>query len=180
MLAKYPEAVAALTNSGGLRADLPVAPTGPEGAGQITWSEVFAVLPFNNRAALVTVTGAQLRDALLNGLSPACNPNIATGRFPQVANLRIRYRCEGTTPVITELSLGPAAGPVTPIEPGQSLRIVTNDFMVTGGDGYTALIGGTDKQQPDELLTVAVDYITARSPITADEADVEGRVVRDP
>jgi 2',3'-cyclic-nucleotide 2'-phosphodiesterase (5'-nucleotidase family) len=180
MLAKYPEAVAALTNSGGLRADLPVAPTGPEGAGQITWGEVFAVLPFNNRAALVTVTGAQLRDALLNGLSPACNPNIATGRFPQVANLRIRYRCEGTTPVITELSLGPAAGPVTPIEPGQSLRIVTNDFMVTGGDGYTALIGGTDKQQPDELLTVAVDYITARSPITADEADVEGRVVRDP
>ena len=30
MLAKYPEAVLALTNSGGLRADLPFAPTGPE------------------------------------------------------------------------------------------------------------------------------------------------------
>ncbi|HET9741080.1 MAG TPA: 5'-nucleotidase C-terminal domain-containing protein [Solirubrobacteraceae bacterium] len=180
MLAKYPEAVLALTNSGGLRADLPFAPTGPEGPGEITWGEVFAVLPFNNRAALVTVTGAQLRDALLNGLSPACNPNIATGRFPQVANLRIRYRCDGTAPVITELALGPAAGPVTPITPGQSLRIVTNDFMVTGGDGYTALIGGTDKQQPDELLTVAVDYITARSPITPDEADVEGRIVRVP
>jgi 2',3'-cyclic-nucleotide 2'-phosphodiesterase (5'-nucleotidase family) len=180
MLAKYPEAVAALTNSGGLRADLPLAPTGPEASGQITWGEVFAVLPFNNRAALVTVTGAQLQDALLNGLSPACNPNIATGRFPQVANLRIRYRCEGTTPVITELALGPAAGPVTPITPAQSLRIVTNDFMVTGGDGYTALIGGTDKQQPDELLEVAVEYITARSPITPDEADVEGRIVRVP
>ncbi len=52
--------------------------------------------------------------------------------------------------------------------------------MVTGGDGYTALIAGTDKQQPDELLTVAVDYITARSPITPDEADVEGRIVRVP
>jgi 2',3'-cyclic-nucleotide 2'-phosphodiesterase (5'-nucleotidase family) len=180
MLAKYPEAVLALTNSGGLRADLPFAPTGPEASGEITWGEVFAVLPFNNRAALVTVTGAQLRDALLNGLSPACNPNVATGRFPQVANLRIRYRCNGTTPEITELALGPAAGPVTPITPGQSLRIVTNDFMVTGGDGYTALIGGTDKQQPDELLTVAVDYITARSPITPDEADVEGRIMRVP
>ena len=111
MLAKYPEAVLALTNSGGLRADLPFAPTGPEAPGQITWGEVFAVLPFNNRAALVTVTGAQLRDALLNGLSPACNPNIATGRFPQVANLRIQYRCNGTTPEITALELGPAGGP---------------------------------------------------------------------
>jgi 2',3'-cyclic-nucleotide 2'-phosphodiesterase (5'-nucleotidase family) len=180
MLAKYPEAVLALTNSGGLRADLPFAPTGPEASGEITWGEVFAVLPFNNRAALVTVAGAQLRDALLNGLSPACNPNIATGRFPQVANLRIQYRCNGTTPEITLLELGPAGGPGTAITPTQSLRIVTNDFMVTGGDGYTALIGGTDKQQPDELLTVAVDYITARSPITPDEADVEGRIMRVP
>ena len=112
MLAKYPEAVLALTNSGGLRADLPFAtqPGGVDAPGQITWGEVFAVLPFNNRAALVTVTGAQLREALLNGLSPACNPNIATGRFPQVANLRIQYRCNGTTPEITVLELGPAAG----------------------------------------------------------------------
>ena len=181
MLAKYPEAVLALTNSGGLRADLPFAtqPGGVDAPGQITWGEVFAVLPFNNRAALVTVTGAQLREALLNGLSPACNPNIATGRFPQVANLRIQYRCNGTTPEITVLELGPATGG-TPITPGQSLRIVTNDFMVTGGDGYTALIAGTDKQQPDELLTVAVDYIRARSPITPDEQDVEGRIVRVP
>jgi 2',3'-cyclic-nucleotide 2'-phosphodiesterase (5'-nucleotidase family) len=178
MLAKYPEAVAALTNSGGLRADLLLAPTGPEASGEITWGEVFAVLPFNNRAALVTITGEQLRAALLNGFSPVCNPDIATGRFPQVSNLRLRFHCEGTTVVLDEVALGPAGGPVTPILPGDSLRIVTNDFMVAGGDGYTALTSGTDVSQPDELLDVALEYITANSPIEAAEADVEGRIVR--
>ena len=145
MLAKYPEAVAAITNSGGLRADIRgTPPSGGEAPGEITWGEVFAVLPFNNRAALATITGAQLREALLNGFSPVCNTAIATGRFPQVAGLKLAFHCEGTTPVIDEMALAPEgpAGPLTPIGDADSLRIVTNDFMLTGGDGYTAFLGG--------------------------------------
>jgi hypothetical protein len=38
--------------------------------------------------------------------------------------------------------------------------------MFSGGDGYTAFANGTAVLRPgDGLLEIAVDYITARSPI---------------
>ena len=57
-----------------------------------------------------------------------------------------------------------------------TVRIVTNDFMFTGGDGYTAFAGGTDVLQPgDALLDVAIEYITAHSPVAP---KVEGRTTK--
>jgi 2',3'-cyclic-nucleotide 2'-phosphodiesterase (5'-nucleotidase family) len=175
MLDKYPGVEAALTNSGGLRADIRGAPpSGGELVNEITWGEVFAVLPFGNRTVILTLTGDQLRAALLNGFSPFCNPAIATGRFPQVAGLRLRFHCEGTTPVVDEMSKAPPGGAVTPIGPSDTVRIVTNDFMYTGGDGYTALAGGTDVLQPgDGLLETTIEFITANSPVGP---VVEGRI----
>ena len=55
-----------------------------------------------------------------------------------------------------------------------TVRIVINDFMFTGGDGYTVLSQGTDVQQPgDDLLAVAIDHVAANSPIGP---VVEGRI----
>ena len=52
---------AAITNSGGLRADIVrTAPPGGEAAGQITWGEAFAVLPFGNSTVIETLTYEQL------------------------------------------------------------------------------------------------------------------------
>jgi 2',3'-cyclic-nucleotide 2'-phosphodiesterase (5'-nucleotidase family) len=179
MRAKYPGVDAALTNSGGLRADLVVTPpSAGEAAGEITWGEMFAVLPFGNRTVIETLTGAQLTQALLNGFSPVCNSAVATGRFPQVAGLKLEFSCTGTTPVVSGIWKAPQGpgGPLTPVGPADTVRIVTNDFMFTGGDGYTALAGGTDVQQPgDDLLQVAVDHVTANSPV---DPMVEGRIVR--
>jgi 2',3'-cyclic-nucleotide 2'-phosphodiesterase (5'-nucleotidase family) len=179
MRTKYPGVDAALTNSGGLRADILISPpsTG-EQPGEITWGEVFAVLPFGNRTVIETLTGAQLTEALLNGFSPVCNTAIATGRFPQVSGLKLDFHCNGTTPVVDGIALAPngPGGPLTPVGPADTVRIVTNDFMLTGGDGYTALAGGTDVLQPgDGLLEVTIEYITANSPVAP---AVEGRIVR--
>ena len=178
MLEKYPGIDAAITNSGGLRADLNCTPpTASEGACEITWGEMFAVLPFGNRTVIETITGAQLRDGMLNGFSPFCNSAIATGRFPQVAGLKLQYHCSGTDPVIDGMWRAPdgPAGTLTPIGDADTIRIVTNDFMYTGGDGWTALSGGTDVLQPgDDLLQVAIDYVTAHSPVAP---VVEGRIV---
>ena len=148
-------------------------PSAGEAIGEVTWGEVFAVLPFGNRTVIETVTGDVLTAALLNGLSPVCNPAIATGRFPQVSGLLINFSCSGTTPVIN--SLARADG--TPILATDSIRIVTNDFMYFGGgDGYTALAAGTDVLQPgDDLMNVVIEYIAAHSPVSA---AVEGRTVR--
>jgi 2',3'-cyclic-nucleotide 2'-phosphodiesterase (5'-nucleotidase family) len=180
MRAAYPEAEAAITNSGGLRADLRFAPAAgsPEGPGEITFGEMFAVLPFGNATVIETLTGAQLGTALLNGFSPVCNPNIATGRFPQVSGLVLRFHCNGTTPVVDGMFKAPdgPTGTLTAIGPTDTLRFVTNDFMYTGGDGYAIFFQGTDVEQTgDLLLDIAIDHVAANSPV---DPLVEGRIVR--
>jgi 2',3'-cyclic-nucleotide 2'-phosphodiesterase (5'-nucleotidase family) len=177
MRLKYPGVDAAYTNSGGLRADLlDSPPTAGEQPGEITWGEMFAVLPFGNRTVILTLTGAQLEQAFINGFSPACDPAIHTGRFPQISGLKATFTCNGMTPVVTGMWKTPngPAGPSTPIGPTDTVRLVTNDFMYTGGDAYTVFAQGTDVLQPgDDLLQVAIDYIAANSPVAP---VVEGRI----
>jgi 2',3'-cyclic-nucleotide 2'-phosphodiesterase (5'-nucleotidase family) len=179
LLLGNPGAEVALTNSGGLRADLRcMPPISGEQPCEITWGELFSVLPFGNTAVVETITGAQLEAALLNGVSPACNPFIPTGRFPQVAGLEVSYTCFGTVPQINSISLRPGGmgGPAIPLGPGDSVRLVTNDFMYFGGDGYVALMPGTDVVFTEmSLLELLGRYVTANSPV---QAFVEGRIVK--
>jgi len=46
------------------------APLRGEQPGEITWGEMFSVLPFGNRSVILTLTGAQLETAFLNGFAP--------------------------------------------------------------------------------------------------------------
>jgi 2',3'-cyclic-nucleotide 2'-phosphodiesterase (5'-nucleotidase family) len=169
MRLKYPGVDAAITNSGGLRQDLLMTPpSAGEQDGEITWGEMFAVLPFGNRTVIETLTGAQLEQGFLNGFSPFCNPAIATGRFPQISGLKVTFSCNGTTPVVTGMWKAPDGvnGTLTPIGPADTVRFVTNDFMYGGGDGYTIFTQGTNVLQPgDDLLQVAIDYVAANSPV---------------
>ena len=174
MRRKYPGVDAALTNSGGLRADLVCTPpTAGEQPGEITWGEVFAVLPFGNRTVIETLTGAQLTTAFLNGFTPVLRPDFAggTGRFPQVSGLKVAvplHRHDARRRRDVEGAERRRADPLTPIGPTDTVRFVTNDFMYTGGDGYTVVRQGTDVQQPgDALLDIVIDYITAHPPIDA-------------
>ena len=180
MRAKYPGVDAAFTNSGGLRQNLVFTPpSAGEQPGEITWGEMFAVLPFGNRTVILTLTGAQLQTAFLNGFTPFCDPTFAggTGRFPQISGLKVQFHCTGTTPVVDTIWKTPdgVGGPLTPVGPTDTVRLVTNDFMFGGGDGYTVFAGGTDVAQPgDDLLQVAIDSIAANSPV---DPLVEGRIV---
>jgi 2',3'-cyclic-nucleotide 2'-phosphodiesterase (5'-nucleotidase family) len=180
MRLKYPGVDAAYTNSGGLRADVNCAPPGAgEQPCEITWGEMFSVLPFGNRTVIETLTGAQLETAFINGFTPFCFPGFSggTGRFPQISGLKVTFACNGTTPVVTGMWKAPngVSGTLTPIGPADTVRFVTNDFMYTGGDGYTVFAQGTNVLQPgDDLLQVAIDYVTANSPVGP---VVEGRIV---
>jgi 2',3'-cyclic-nucleotide 2'-phosphodiesterase (5'-nucleotidase family) len=181
MRLKYPGVDAAFTNSGGLRADLNCTPASAgEAACEITWGEMFAVLPFGNRTVIETLTGAQLTTAFENGFSPKCNPAIATGRFPQISGLKVQYHCNGLLPVIDGIWKAPdgVTGTLTPVGATDSVRFVTNDFMYTGGDGYAVFAQGTNVLQPgDDLLQVAIDYVDALSPVGP---VVDGRIVQGP
>ena len=175
MRGKYPGVDAALTNSGGLRQDLRTRPpSAGEAPGEITWGEVFAVLPFGNRTVIETVTGDVLTAALLNGLSPVCNPAIATGRFPQVSGLLIDLHLLGHDPgdhqALTPRPTG-YADPADRLDPHRHQRL----HVLGGGDGYTALAAGTDVLQPgDDLMNVVIEYIAAHSRWLR---SIDGRIV---
>jgi 2',3'-cyclic-nucleotide 2'-phosphodiesterase (5'-nucleotidase family) len=177
---KYPGVEAAYINSGGLRADLVCEPpSAGEGPCEITWGEMFAVLPFGNRTVIETLTGDLLRQAFVNGFTPFCFVGFpgGTGRFPQVSGLKVQFHCNGQTPVVDGMWKAPAgpSGPLTPIGPTDTVRVVTIDFLFTGGDGYSMLANGTNVQPVgDAMLDVAVDYVRANSPV---DAAVEGRIV---
>ena len=177
---KYPGVEAVLTNSGGLRADLVCSPpSAGEQPCEITWGEVFSVLPFGNVNVIETLTGTQLTAALTNGFKPSCGDVVGgTGRSPQVAGIKATFTCNGLVPVVTGVWKTPAgvAGPATPIGPTDTIRIVTNDFMFTGGDGYTALAQGTNVALTGQaLLGVVVEYVGTASPVAP---VVEGRLVK--
>ena len=67
------------------------------------------------------------------------------------------------------------AGRWFPIGASTPVRIVTDSFLFSGGDGYAVLEHGTSVQSPShDVLQVTVDYIGARSPVGS---VVEGRIV---
>ena len=138
----------AITNSGGLRADL-TCPTVDIGGDfcpaflappfPITRGQSLTVLPFGNIVVTLTVNGAELKTMLENGVSrmPAVD-----GRFPQVSGLCFTYDIAAaagsrvTGAVLADNAGNCTATPVNLTAGGGPYKIAENDFMVSGGDGY--------------------------------------------
>jgi len=176
MRLKYAGVDGALMNSGGLRADLVCSGFAGDPSCTITCDELHRVLPFGNTAVILTVTGAQLEQAFVNGFTPSCDPSVSTGQSPQISGLKVTFACNGLTPVVTGMWKTPQGigGPAIPIGPTDPVRLVIPDFLSTGGDGYTVFALGTDIVQTGEtLLQIAADYIAANSPVAP---VVEGRI----
>ena len=154
----------ALMNGGSIRTSID--------AGPITLGEVLEVQPFGNTIVLVTLTGAQLKEALENGVSQV---ETVAGRFPQVAGMR--YSFNKGAPVgsrVVSVQVADGKGGYTNIDPNGSYRVVTNSFLITGGDGYSVLTQGTGKYDSGFIDSdVTAEYIGAHSPISP---SVEGRI----
>jgi 5'-nucleotidase len=155
----------ALMNGGGIRTSVD--------AGQVTLGELLDVQPFSNQLSLVTLTGAQLKEALENGVSQI---ETVAGRFAQVSNMR--YSFDPARPVgdrVTGVQIGDGKGGYSALDPAGSYRVATINFMLAGGDGYTVLTQGTNKLDTGLLdVDVTTDYIVAHSPVNP---QVEGRIV---
>jgi 2',3'-cyclic-nucleotide 2'-phosphodiesterase (5'-nucleotidase family) len=176
----------AITNSGGLRADLTCPTTDVSGdfcsaytppPYPITRGQVLGVLPFGNIVVTATVTGAELKSMLENGvfLMPS-----AQGRFPQVSGLCFTYDIaltpgsRVTSAVLADNAGNCTATPVT-LTAGASYKIAENDFMAAGGDGYPVFSPRITTQ--DIMDQVLADYVTANSPVAPTvKAFPDGRI----
>ncbi len=141
----YPSAEVAVTNTGGIRADLP--------AGQIELQDVVGVLPFENTLILVEVSGAELLANL-----ECCGGALSGLRF------------ERGNPILDDGQ---------PLDPEGQYRVLINDFMYAGGDGY--LFGAQDPEGYDTSIhwrQPLVDYLESLA--TKPESPLEDFVDDDP
>ncbi|MCP4448204.1 MAG: bifunctional metallophosphatase/5'-nucleotidase [Myxococcales bacterium] len=115
MLAARPDAGVAITNGGGLRADLP--------AGALNYGGLFEALPFDNRFALVRIKGRVLR-ALFSANLERDNGILS------VSGLRVKARCKSG-----ELFVSMTRANGKTVRDEEVITIVTSDFLASGGDG---------------------------------------------
>ena len=140
----------AVMNAGGIRTGLP--------GGTITLGDVLTALPFGNTVATMTLSGADLRAALLQGVARA-----GKGAFPQVAGMRLRPG--------GGIDVRQADGSFAPLDPARRYLVATNNFLRGGGDGYaTFRSGAIDPYDTgpglDEVVSRAIAAASPLAPAT--------------
>ena len=148
----------AFTNGGGIRASIPT--------GDITIEQILGSFPFTNTLAVIEVTGAELLQALEHGVD--LYPEQA-GHFPHVSGMT--YKFDEAKPVgerIVEVTVNEES-----LDTEKTYKLVTNDFVAAGGDGYTMFEGKPFVAEGGLLSDVLIAYIKEVKEI---EPVVEGRI----
>jgi 5'-nucleotidase len=123
----------ALTNPGGVRADL----LAPAGGGPVTYGQLFTAQPFGNTLVVKTLTGAQLKMVLeQNGYDAQPTPRVL------LPSANFSYGYDARLPPGSRVVAMQLDG--KPIDPARTYRVAMNSFLAAGGDGYTVFTQGTE------------------------------------
>lgn len=139
MRAAVPEATLAITNSGGLRAELP--------EGEVTFGEVFETLPFNNALSLVRVKGHMLRELVRAGFAGVHGGLQVSSNVQVVVDLDAPRACatedldgDGTVTPLDRDRVASLWVDGNPVRDDADYVLVTNDFLAGGGGGWDRVI----------------------------------------
>jgi len=147
----------AVQNIGGVRADLL--------KGDVTYGDVLAVAPFENKICFLTLTGEKVMEL-----------------FAQMARGGGEAVSHGVELVITpDLKLVSATLNGEAIDPARSYRVATVDYLAQGNDGLVAFKSGTDLNAPKDDANntrfIIMDYFRAQhAKGVVVDSKVEGRV----
>lgn len=158
-------AVIAFTNPGGIRSNI----AGKDG-GAVSYADVFASQPFRNQLVTLTLTGAQIKDALEQQWRDPNRPRIL-----QVSN-GFTYTWDNSKPygehVIAErMSLNGER-----IDPARRYRVTVNNYLAAGGDGFGVFGDGVAPQTGDYDADALYGYFRANSPVAPAAADRIARI----
>lgn len=146
--------VIGLINGGGLRQDIAV--------GNVKKLDLLGFSPFGNRITAVKVKGSTLIKAVKHGASKVFSGGYAQYSSNVKANINIT-KADGNNRVY-ELDESSLKINDKPINKEQEYVIVTNDFLLIGGDGYTMLDYTKNPNdvkhvyEGNDLLQVYIDY----------------------
>ncbi|KHD45377.1 surface-anchored 5'-nucleotidase [Streptococcus hongkongensis] len=126
----YPDIDFAMTNNGGIRADLVVQPDGA-----ITWGAAQAVQPFGNILQVVEMTGQDIYKALNEQYDDAQR------QFLQMSGLKYTYTDSGLNDPQNPFKVLKAyKSSGEEIDPNATYKLVINDFLFGGGDGFKSFL----------------------------------------
>ncbi|MGB3148490.1 MAG: 5'-nucleotidase C-terminal domain-containing protein [Paracoccaceae bacterium] len=154
----------AIMNGGGIRGDRTYA-----AGSRLTRRDILTELPFGNVTVVTELPGSQLLAALENGVSQV---EKGAGRFPQVSGLRFAF--DASAPPgsrVSEVMVGDA-----PLEQERLYQVAVNDYILAGGDGYSALGGGriiADTGGGGLLATDVMRYVEEAGTVAP---AIEGRI----
>ncbi len=153
-----------LTNGGGIRGNRTY-----EAGTALTRKDVLTELPFGNVTVVLELSGADLWEALENGVSRIEDQ---AGRFPQVSGLTFTFdpqRLKGNR--IIEVKVGGQ-----PLDKTRVYTVATNDYIARGGDAYTVLKQGKriiDAAAGTLMTSHVMDYIAKQGTVAP---RIEGRI----
>lgn len=122
-------------NASGVRTDLK-----PQADGTVTYGDIFALQPFGNNLVVKTLTGAQLKALLEQQFKVENGKARVGGLLVPSAGFTFTYdltRAEGQR--ITAATLNGR-----PLDPTGRYRVTVNNFLASGGDGFSVLAQGTE------------------------------------
>ena len=165
----------AITNPGGLRAELLV---GEDGV--VTYEEANAVLPFGNNVAVKTFTGEQLLTVLNQQWQRDADGEIPSRPYLQLGvSDNVFYTFDDNLPEgerITGLWIDGE-----PVDPVAEYELASFDFLMAGGDNFVELAQGTNQRDTglgDRDALAA--YLGENADVRPDFASRSARVVGAP
>jgi 2',3'-cyclic-nucleotide 2'-phosphodiesterase/3'-nucleotidase len=160
----------AFTNPGGLRADIEV-PVGATLPFTITWGDTFNVMPFGNTLYLMDLTGAQIQELLDQAAT------LYKGILQSSGVTWYWYNdCGCDTPTAWGAYNIKVNG--EPLDRDKVYRVVTNNFLAGGQDGWVTFAEGTNRWDTYYDMQEAVnEYIATISPIEPEDIP-GGRITR--
>ncbi|WP_417561934.1 bifunctional metallophosphatase/5'-nucleotidase [Microbacterium sp.] len=142
----------AFMNPGGIRGDL-----GHDDNGNVTFADAFAVQPFNNYLVSASLTGAQIKDLLVEQWSGA---NANAPKVLQVSD-GFAYSYSASSKSLVTVTLNG-----TPLDDATTYRVVTNNFLIGGGDGFPTFLDAKDVYYGGLDIDAFANYLQTNSPYT--------------
>ncbi|KFE34575.1 bifunctional metallophosphatase/5'-nucleotidase [Thioclava atlantica] len=153
-----------LINGGGIRGDRTY-----DAGTKLTRKDVLTELPFGNKTVVTEIPGSQLLSALENGFSQV---EKGAGRFPQISGMDVVY--DASAPAGSRVVSVTVGG--EPLDKDKLYKVATNDYMLSGGDGYTALGGGkvlVNAGNGNLMANDVINYIEAKGTVAP---KLDGRI----
>ena len=144
----------AIQNGGGVRVDV--------AQGPFSIGDAYQLLPFANTLVELQMTGTEIKAVLEEALDYALNPEGSTGAFPYAAGLR--WDIDASKPKgsrFTAISYkGPHDRQWTPLAPLRTYRLITNNYIAGGRDGYLTFAAvAKDGRMTDTYLDYAQSFV---------------------